>query len=112
MNALYWIDVAALCSSAIIAFSLIVTVSGSGIRRSLNRNFALFAATEAFWAVCSLLLRLSLWLERGNPQLLAELVTLAIPLMGITLLMFVARYIGRPTIRNNIAVVVGLDFGL
>jgi hypothetical protein len=63
MTALYWIDVVALSSSAVVAIALILTVLGTGLRRSLNQFFALFAVMEAFWAVSSLLLRLSLWLD-------------------------------------------------
>ncbi len=71
---------------------------------------ALFAATGAFWAVSSLLLRLSLWLDRGNALLLAELATMGIVLMGITLLSFSLRYVGRPTRWPDIAALMGLAF--
>jgi len=103
MTALYWIDIVALCSSAVVAIALILTVLGTGMKRSLNQSFALFAAMEAFWAVSSLLLRLSLWLDRGNALLLAELAAMGIALMGITLLGFSVRYVGRPTRWPDIA---------
>jgi len=110
MTALYWIDIAALCSSAAVGLALILTVLGTGFRRSLNQSFALFAATGAFWAVSSLLLRLSLWLDRGNVLLLAELATMGIVLMGITLLSFSVRYVGRSTRWPDITALIGLAF--
>jgi len=110
MTALYWIDIVALCSSAVVAIALILTVLGTGMKRSLNQSFALFAAMEAFWAVSSLLLRLSLWLDRGNALLLAELAAMGIALMGITLLGFSVRYVGRPTRWPDIAALLGLAF--
>jgi PAS domain S-box-containing protein len=110
MTALYWIDIVALCSSAVIGLALILTVLGTGFRRSLNQSFALFAAAGTFWAVSSLLLRLSLWLSRGNALLLAELATMGIVLMGITLLTFSVRYVGRPTRWPDIAASAGLAF--
>jgi PAS domain S-box-containing protein len=95
MTALYWIDVVALCASAVLAIALTLTVLGTGSGRSLNRLFAAFAAMEAFWAISSLLLRLTLWLNIGPSQLLAELAALAITLMSVALLGFAARYVGR-----------------
>ncbi|MEE9307913.1 MAG: hypothetical protein V3V57_10370, partial [Spirochaetia bacterium] len=62
------------------------------------------------WAVSSLLLRLSLWLDRGNALLLAELATMGIVLMGITLLSFSLRYVGRPPRWPDIAALMGLAF--
>jgi PAS domain S-box-containing protein len=103
MTALYWIDVSALCASSVIAVTLILTVLGTGLRRSLNQSFALFAAMVAFWAVSSVLLRLSLWLEIGKPVVLAELATLAITLMSIALLCFAVRYVDRRSLWSDIA---------
>ena len=108
MTALYWIDVVALSSSAVVAIALILTVMGTGPGRSLNQSFALFVAMEAFWAVSSLLLRLSLWLDVGSPQLLSELATLGISLMSITVLGFASRYVGRSSRWSDIACLVGL----
>jgi len=108
MTALYWIDVIALSSSAVVAIALILTVLGTGLRRSLNQSFALFAAMEAFWAISSLLLRLSLWLDIGSPLLLAELAGLGIGLMSVTLLGFAARYFGRYSRWPDVACLAGL----
>ncbi|UCF97343.1 MAG: GAF domain-containing protein [Spirochaetaceae bacterium] len=108
MTTLFWIDIIALCSSAVVAIALILTVLGTGVRRALNQSFSLFAAMEAFWAISSLLLRLSLWLGIGSHLLLAELATLGINLMTITLLAFAARYVGRPSRAPDIACLIGL----
>ncbi len=110
MTALYWIDIVALCSSAVVGLALILTVLGTGFRRSLNQSFALFVAMGAFWAVSSLLLRLTLWLGRGNSLLSAELATMGIVLMGITLLTFSVRYVGRRTLWPDIAALMGSAF--
>jgi PAS domain S-box-containing protein len=108
MTVLYWIDVVALYISSVLAIALVLTVLGTGIRRSLNQSFALFAAMVAFWAVSSLLLRLSLWLEIGSPLILAELATLGITLMSISLLCFAARYVDRRSSWSDIACLAGL----
>ncbi|MBN2551209.1 MAG: GAF domain-containing protein [Spirochaetales bacterium] len=108
MTILFWIDVIALCCAAVIAIALILTVLGTGIRRSLNQSFAAFAAMEACWAISSLLLRLSLWLEIGSSLLMAELATLSLSLFSIALLAFAVRYVGRPSRRPDIACLIGL----
>ncbi len=108
MTALYWIDVVALCSSAVVSIALILTVLGTGPGRSLNQSFALFAAMEAFWAVSSLLLRLSLWLKVGPHLLLAELATLGITLMSIAVLGFASRYVGRNSRWSDLACLAGV----
>jgi hypothetical protein len=108
MTVLFLIDVVALCCSSVVAIALILTVLGTGLRRLLNQSFALFAAMEAFWAVSSLLLRLSLWLDVVSPLLLAEIATLGISLMSITVLAFAARYVGRPSRWPDIACLAGL----
>ena len=103
MAVLYWIDVSALCASGVVAITLILTVLGTGLRRSLNQSFALFTAMVAFWSISSLLLRLSLWLDIGSPLILAELATLGITLMSIALLCFAVRYVDRRSRWSDIA---------
>jgi hypothetical protein len=105
---LFWLDVTALGISAVIATSLALMVVGSGLRHALNRSFAFFALMEAAWAVLSLLLCLSLWLGKGNPLLLSELVVLTFSLMGPFLLMFTTRYIDRRTRQNDLVAALGL----
>jgi len=108
MTALFWVDVVALFCATVVAIALILTVLGTGIRRSLNQSFALFAAMEAGWAISSLLLRLSLWLGIGSPLLLAELATLGIGLTSIAALGFAVRYVGRSSRWPDIACLAGL----
>ena len=50
---------------------LILMRAGGG--DNLNRYFAAFNLMMGAWAFTSVLLRLSLWMGRGNPRLLAEL---------------------------------------
>jgi signal transduction histidine kinase len=108
VSLLFWLDVTALSTSAVVAISLVLLVLGSGLRHALNRYFALFALMEATWAVLSLLLRLVLWLEGGNPLLLSELGALAFGLIGPFLVLFTSRYVGRRTRWTDFAAVLGL----
>jgi len=108
MSSLFWLDAAALGTSLLISSSLALMVLGFGSGRVLNRCFALFASLEAAWAGFSLLLRLSLWLERGDPPLFAELATLSLSLMGIALLVFAVRYVRYRARWADLAAALGL----
>lgn len=108
MSPLFWLDLAALGTSLLISTWLALMVLGFGPGRALNRCFALFAASQAAWAGFSLLLRLSLWLERGDPPLFGELAALSLSLMGIALLTFAVRYVGYQTRWADLAAVLGL----
>jgi len=103
---LFWLDVTALIISITITTSLMLLAIGSGLERSLNRYFALFALAVVTWAAFSILARLSLWLDRGDPLPLIETATLASALAGPFFVMFVARYLDRFT--KWIAWTVGL----
>jgi methyl-accepting chemotaxis protein len=108
MPTLFWLDVIALCIATVLAASLTLMVLGAGTRRLLNRLFALYTLLSAALAVFDLLLRLTLWLEVGNPFLIVELRTLVLAVMGPVLLTFTGRYLGRHTRRNDIAAGTGL----
>jgi len=108
MTAVFWLDVAALGMSIILAVALALMVLGGGLKRVHNRFFILFAVLEATWATSSLLLRLSLWLERGNPNLLLELAALALAAMGPVLLLFAVRYLRVRTPWADLAAMLGL----
>ncbi len=108
MPPLFWLDVIALSVSTVIAASLVLMVLGTGLRRTLNRLFALFALMETGVAVFNLLLRMALWLKMGNPLLLNELSTLASILAGPLLLMFTVRYLDRRTRWADLAAALGI----
>lgn len=97
MTPLFWLDVTALVISAAVTASLMLMAIGAGLDRSLNRSFALFALAVVAWAAFSILTRLSLWLDRGDPFLLIEIAILASALAGPFFLTFVARYLDRYT---------------
>jgi PAS domain S-box-containing protein len=97
MPLLFWLDVVAYGISAVIAIALVLMVLGSGPQRALNRLFALFVLIAAAWAALAMLLRLTLWLQRGNPTLVAECSALAFILLGPVMLVFTARYVDRRT---------------
>jgi PAS domain S-box-containing protein len=108
VSPLFWIDIAALSASTVLAVSLVLMVLGADPRRARNRAFAAFTLTEALWAGTSLALRLALWIERGNPLFLSELTSLAFALMGPLLLSFTARYLDRPTAKTDLVAGAGL----
>jgi PAS domain S-box-containing protein len=108
MPILFWLDVTALGLSTVIAGALVLLALGAGVRRPPNLFFALFAFLEALWALFSLLLRLSLWLERGNAPLLLEAASLSFALMAPMLLLFTVRYVGRLSRWADLTAGVGL----
>ncbi len=108
MPLLFWLDVAALSVSATVSFSLALMVVGSGLKQTRVRSFILYTVIQAAWAVCSLLLRLALWLESGSSLLLSELATLSFALMGPLLLLFTVRYVGHRRRLADPLVVLGL----
>jgi GAF domain-containing protein len=108
MPPLFLLDITALGISTVVATSLALMALGSDWRRALNRLFALFMLLEAAGAVCSLLLRLALWFEVGNPLQLNELDTLAFILMGPILLIFSVRYVDRQTRWADLVAIAGL----
>jgi methyl-accepting chemotaxis protein len=108
MPMLFWLDIIALCTATVLAASLTLTVLGAGAGRQLNRIFALYTLLTAALAVFNILLRLTLWLEIGNPLLMVELVTLTVSIVGPVLLIFTVRFLDRRTRRNDIAAGIGL----
>ena len=108
MPVLFWIDIAALALSGLIAAALSLAVLGSAPRRNLNLTFCLFTSMAALWAGFSLLFRLSLWLQRGNAVLLSELAAWAISFMGPLLLVFTTRYVCRRRLREDLIAVLGM----
>ena len=109
MPELLTLDICALGLSVTLSLSLVMIVGGAGIRRRLNRDFAVFALMETAWAVTSLVLRVSLWFRVGDAPVFLETATLSFALMGPFLLLFVARYLkieGRwPAIAASAVVV-------
>ncbi len=97
MPFLFWLDVSVYGLSAMLAVSITWTVLSVAPQRSLNRLFALFTLMASAWTGLACVLRLALWLGRGNVPLLSELSGFAFGLMGPLLLMFAARYVGRST---------------
>jgi methyl-accepting chemotaxis protein len=108
MPTLFWLDIVALCIATVLAASLSLMVLGAGPSRRLNLIFALYTLLSAALAIFSILLRLTLWLDIGNPLLLVELVTLILSIVGPVLLIFTVRYLDRPTRRHDVAASIGL----
>jgi signal transduction histidine kinase len=104
----FWLDITALAISALVISALLMLALASGIRKPLNYSFAHFAAAQAVWVIVSLLLRLSLWFDRGDPVLLAEIVSLALSLAGPLLLLFTSRYVGHHTRALSAAAIAGV----
>ena len=108
MLPLFRLDITCLTISTILASTTFLMLMRAGAGDSLNRYFAAFTLMMGAWAFTSLLLRLSLWMGRGNPQLLAEMATLCFSLLGPLLLLFSSRYVDRTRRGNNLAAFAGL----
>ena len=108
MSPLFWLDIAAYGLATVGAVALALMVLGTGAGRARNTFFALFALAEAAWALCSIFLRLTLWLKMGSPALALELATVAFVGLGLFLLLFTVRYVERPTRWVDLAGVIGI----
>ena len=93
MPILLSLDLVCLTLSLALSSGLMLVVSGAGLDKSLNRNFVLFTAMQSGFVVCSLLLRLSLHFQVGNPEMLVETAALFFSLTAPFLLLFCLRYI-------------------
>ena len=108
MPPLFWIELVAYTLAAVSALALAMTVLGTGPKRTLNRLFAVLVTLEAVWAVAAVLVRLTLWLETGNPTFWLELAAIALNAMGVMLPAFAIRYVDRSTEVAD--ALVGLGF--
>jgi GAF domain-containing protein len=108
MSRLFWLDSIAYGISTVLAAAMMLMALATAPKRALNRLFALFALAEAVWAMSSLLMRMAMWQQAGNPTFLLELATLALTLMGPLLLSFTVRYVGRDTYWANLFTALGL----
>jgi PAS domain S-box-containing protein len=92
--AFFWWDVAALAVAAVLALVLTLLAMGSAPRERLSQLFALYTLSTAAFSALAVLLRLSLWLNRGDSELLGQLGTLLFIFSGPPLLLFAAHYVG------------------
>ena len=93
MPFLLTLDIVCLTLSLALSSGLVLVVSGAGLDKPLNRSFILFTTMHAGFVVCSLLMRLSLRFQAGNPQSLLELSSAFFALMTPFLFLFCARYV-------------------
>ena len=96
MPLLLRLDIIALTLSLALCSGLLLAVAGTGMGRPLARSFIFFAAMESGFIVCSLLLRLSLHFDVGNPETLVELAALFFSLSAAGLLLFCIRFTRLP----------------
>jgi PAS domain S-box-containing protein len=115
MPALFWVDVAALCVSAVIMTSMALVVVGARPGRGLNQSFALFSMAGGVWAVAALVLRLALWLNillpdgpAFNTAFWLELTGYSLALMSNFAVRFSVRFLGRRTRWTDLILNVGL----
>ena len=90
------LDIIALTLSLALCSGLLLAVAGTGMGKPLARSFVFFAAMESGFIVCSLLLRLSLHFDVGNPETLVELAALFFSLSAAGLLLFCIRFTRLP----------------
>jgi two-component sensor histidine kinase len=93
MTPLFWVDLAVTSLFTVISSALCLIALSAGPRNPVNRNFALFAAIQTAKGVCSVYLRITLWIVRGNPQHWANWEALFFLLSAVALLLFTVRYL-------------------
>lgn len=92
MSFWFWVDILAWGIVFIIAMALVLIVLGARVSQISNLYFLLFNLMQALCAAGAALTSLSLWVERGDSQLLLELNTFGAAFAGIFLLMFAVHY--------------------
>ncbi|MBN1698180.1 MAG: PAS domain S-box protein [Spirochaetales bacterium] len=107
MPFLFWLDIAALSVSTVVACAIFLLIIISNPRLSHNRYFAGFVFSVAGWTICGLLLRLSLWIGKGNPHLLLNIGIFFICLTGSLLLLFTTRYLSVKSVIIDICAYAG-----
>jgi two-component sensor histidine kinase len=95
MPLLFWIDVGFSCFAMALSSALMLIAAASGLNQPLNRSFAVFTFIQTAWAGFSIALRLALWDGSGNPLFLSECVAMTLILMGLSVLIFSAQFVGR-----------------
>jgi PAS domain S-box-containing protein len=105
---LLWLDVTAYAVSTVIAVALALIALGAGLQVARNRFFALFSLAAASWTGGATVVRLTLWLERGDTALVGQLSTLSYAFLGPLLLMFTTHYVERNTGWTDLAGALGL----
>jgi PAS domain S-box-containing protein len=93
----------------LITTSLTLLVLGFEARRPLNQTFAAFTFLQGTWAFINVLLRLSLWFQRGDPGWLLEMGILPYCATGPFLLMFTVRYLELDKRWADRAALLGLS---
>ncbi|MBN2202447.1 sensor histidine kinase [bacterium] len=100
MTTLFWIDFAAAGLFTVISAALMLIALSAGLKNPVNRTFSLFAALQTAKGICSVYLRISLWLGRGNPQHWANWEGLLFFLTAVLLLFFTVTYLGQSTRKH------------
>ncbi len=81
MPLLFWLDVSVFAVCTVVAMSLALMVLGAGLKRATNLFFVSFTLMAAAWTTLALLVHLSMWSQKGRPDLLSEL---SIPAFALT----------------------------
>lgn len=108
MSPLFWLENTAYGIYLVGNSALALMVLGSGAKYSLNRLFALFTFSGSIWAFSALLLRMSLWLQIGDPAFWLEMGAWALNFMGPVLLIFAVRYTDHPTRNADVGAFIGI----
>ena len=108
MTPVAWLANIGLLFSLLVTTSIVLITIGVGPFRIVNLTFALFALSVASWALFTLMLRLSLLFNVGNPMLFVQLVGLSFLLMGPLLLAFSVRYLNYQYKIADLAIIVGI----
>ncbi len=104
MTTLFWIDFAAAGLFTVISAALMLIALSAGLKNPVNRTFSAFAAIQTAKGICSVYLRICLWLGRGNPQHWAEWEGLFFYLSAVSLLFFTVAYLGLSARKHRFVV--------
>jgi len=101
MTTLFWIDFAAAGLFTVVSAALMLIALSACLKNPVNRTFSLFAALQTAKGICSVYLRISLWLDRGNPQHWANWEGLLFFFTAVLLLFFTVTYLGGSSRKHR-----------
>jgi len=108
MPPIFWLDVVALGISIIFSTAQALLVLSLDFKRQFNRFFSLLNMVLATWASVAFLLRISLWLDLGDPRWLAELAAFFYVLATPLIFLFASRYVKKSTHRTDWVSILGV----
>ena len=94
-NLVFWSDLIVIFAALVMATAQALLVVWTNPRNTINWLFIGFAHAVVMWYTFSLLLRISLFLQIGDPTIQLFMATISFALICPFLLLFTNRYVGR-----------------